>query len=216
MRMFGLGGVLSMRRSTSSLFVSSGVFMAMIQIWSLPPDEYLTLIGRFIVSMSYVEIYLKQLLWKSAHLGHEMGTLFSAGARLDDIQKLLRTIYNKHCPNKLQVDDIELISAETTSLKVARDTMAHQQWNVEGRERTVILRRALARTAEQVEDTPYTIPQLEEFCIRVRVLEGRILRHLVAREAVPAIEGTWTGAYALPPAPWLDGSLPRTGVAGAP
>ena len=147
--MFGLGGVLSMRRSTSSCFLPAGVFMAMIQIWSLPPDEYLTLIGRFIVSMSYVEIYLKQLLWKSAHLGHEMGALFSAGARLDDIQKLLRTIYNKHCPNQLQVDDIESISAETTSLKVAQDTMAHQQWNVEGRERTVILRRALARTAEQ-------------------------------------------------------------------
>jgi hypothetical protein len=187
--------------------------MAMIQIWSLPPDEYLTLVGRFIVSMSYVEIYLKQLLWKSANLGHEMGALFSAGARLDDIQKLLRTIYDKRCKNQLQVDDLESILTEATAVKVARDTMAHQQWNVEGRERTVILRRALARTAEQVEETLYTIPQLEEFCIRVRVLERRILRHLVAREAVPAIEGNWTGAYALPPAPWLDRSLPRAGAA---
>lgn len=183
--------------------------MAMIQFWTLPPDEYLTLIGRFIVNMSHVETYLKQLFWKTAGLGHELGALMTGGAPLDHISWLLKQLYDKHSDNQLVVDDIESILAEVASLKLVRDQMAHRQWHDDLRGGVILSHRALAKTAKSIQETPYTIEDLEQFCIRVHVLSGRILRHLIARPGVPMIEANWYGQYALPLAPWLDRSTPR-------
>lgn len=122
--------------------------MAMIQLWSLPPDEYLTLIGRFIVSMSHVETYLKQLFWKTAGLGHELGALMTGGAPLDEVSWLLKKLYDKHSDNQLVVDDIESILVEVGSLKLARDQMAHRQWHSDLRGGVILSHRALAKTTE--------------------------------------------------------------------
>lgn len=182
--------------------------MTMIQLWRHPPDEYLTLIGHFIVSMSHGETYFKQLLWKSSGVGHELGQLITGGAPVDNIAWIMKKLYDKNCVNQLQVDDIESIVGELALLKKARDEIAHRQWNdsVGG---VVLSHKALAKTAELIEETPFTVGKLESLCVRAHILNGRILRHLVQKEAIDFIERNWHGDYKLPDAPWTYKSTPR-------
>jgi hypothetical protein len=185
----------------------------MIQLWSAPPNEYLTLIGQFIVTMSHIETYIKQLMWKVSGIDHELGQLVTGGAPLDTIVWLVRQLYDKRCQNQLMVDDIESILNEVAALKMSRDHMAHRQWNEEHRG-IILSNKALAKTAEAVEETPYTIEDLNKLCVRAHILSGRILRHLIHRDAVVIIEANYQGEHLLPPAPWLHKSTRREDLKG--
>jgi hypothetical protein len=183
--------------------------MAMIQLWSLPPDQYLTLIGRFIVSMTHAETYFRQLLWKASGIGPELGVILTSNMPMDDTASHLRVLYDKHCDNQLVLEDIEGIIAELASLKDTRNQIAHRQWNNEGRG-VILSHRVFAKTANVVKETPYTIEALEQLCVRAHVLSGMILRHLIAKEGAQAIEDIWSQQqYPLPYAAWLGRSVPR-------
>ena len=180
----------------------------MIQLWRLPPDEYLTLIGRVIVSMSHAETYLKQLLWKSCKLADGIGPILTGGTPIPDIQRMLRSVYDKQCENQLEIDDIASILNEHESLKKSRDAIAHRQWN-NSLTGVVLSHRTLAKNAAAIEETPFTIPELENMSLRVDVLNGRLLRHLVARPAVDLIESAYVDVHRLPRATWLYESEPK-------
>jgi hypothetical protein len=203
----------------------------MIPIFSPPPDKYLTLIGRFIVSMSYVEAYLKQALWQATNIGEELGALAWGGASLGAVNSLLKEWFDRHSKNQLVVDDLENIIAEASSLKEIRDQMAHRQWiaNVESPSsfdmgdwdklaKVKLSHKLLAKSAKLVEETPYSTTDLEKLCTRIRILTGRIMVFLLREQPKEAtlalmqvIETNWR--ISLPTPPWLGKSAPRASVA---
>lgn len=191
--------------------------MAMIQLWRLPSDGHLAAIGEFIALCAINETYAKQLFWKSSGIGHELGQMMSGGAPLDSISNWLRTIYDRHCSNQLQVDDIIDILDELAALKVLRNNLAHRPWKAEyakGKERFVLSNEAVAKTPLSVEQNAYEVDELAKLCVRAGIVNGRLLRHLVAQEAVPMIEANYHGQCALPHAPWLYKSAPRVKTPG--
>jgi hypothetical protein len=197
--------------------------MAWIQIWCLPTDAHIAALGEFIALFAINETYLKQLFWKSSGIGHELGQLMSGGASTDDIGNWLRVLYDRHCTNQLEVDDIIDILTEITALKVIRNNLAHRPWKVQYAKdakdgshgsQFVLSNEAVAKSPQAVEQNAYTVSQLGDLCIRSGILGGRILRHLVQREAAQTIEQSYREPCVLPPAPWLDKSIPRARTSG--
>jgi hypothetical protein len=186
--------------------------MAMIQLWGLPSEEHIAALGEFVALFAINETYLKQLFWKAAGIDHELGQLMSGGASTDDVGNWLRILYDRHCTNQLEVEDIIDILNEISALKVLRNNLAHRPWKshyANGVEQFVLSNEAVAKSPQSVEQNAYAVDQLNDLCIRSAILGGRILRHLAAREAVPMIEQHYQRLCALPLAPWLDKSTPR-------
>jgi hypothetical protein len=188
-----------------------------IKVWKLPPNEYLVLIGRLVASMAHAETYFRQLLWRAARLDPERGVILTHKLGTEDVADRVLAFCRKYETNELIVEDIERIVRELSELKDARNQVAHRQWHHDQAERSVILsQKVLAKSPLTVEERAYSITELERLCVRAHVLSGMILRHLVGHRAARMVADVWmVDGAELPPAPWLDRSVPRATSADA-
>jgi hypothetical protein len=175
--------------------------------------------------MSYVEAYLKRLLWNTRGLTEKELGEFQVG----EVMKRLLAWHDKQEPNQLSFNDLEDILREAGELKGLRNNMGHRQWHADfngvvykaedwAKIATVTLsQEAIATAGSPVERETFTDTQLDELYLRAYVLTGRIIRFIMRNDwtehGVNEFDKVWGQSIgsmlAMPRPPWLGEFSPR-------